>query len=349
MRVDRWWYLLPVIFLFGFLIAFFWPEKKLFSPLIDFTPNLEMKVASKVSPPLSLDFTTATILDSLTPIPHYLVFNLDSGRVYAAKAERERISPASFTKLLTGQVALDLGFPDQLLTATSTSVDKVPTILGLRPGEQIKLVDLLRAAIATSANDAATTLAEGVATQNGISFSEFINLMNQKAKLLKMEDSRFANADGLDDQNQYSTLTDIAGLVGNAVKNYPDLLAAAAADRIDIEKDATHDHYYLPNWNGLLGIYPGVFGGKIAYTESAGYSTIVLAERNGVRLAALLTGADSILERDLAAAALLDAGYIVEKMKPINLTKYPLNLRYKAWGDLARQIRAEIAAGGQVE
>ena len=52
-------------------------------------------------------------------------------------------------------------------------------------------------------------------------------------------------------------------------------------------------------------------------------------------------------KRDLAAAALLDASYIAEKIKPVNLTKYPLNLRYQAWGDLARQIRGELAAGGQ--
>jgi len=124
-------------------------------------------------------------------------------------------------------------------------------------------------------------------------------------------------------------------------------IAAGIGDRQDIAKDTTHGRYYLPNWNGLLGIYPGVFGGKIAYTDSAGYSTIVMAERNGIRLAALLTGAKSILERDLAAAALLDAGYIANKIKPVNLTKYPLNLRYQAWGDLARQIRGELAAGGQ--
>lgn len=341
------WGLFPVIFLLGFLITFFWPGKKLFSPLTDFTPNLTEKLAAKVSPPLPLNFTPAATLDSLAPIPHYLVFNLENGKVYAAKAVGDRLSPASFTKLLTAQVALDLGFSDQLLTATKTSIDKVPTILGLKVGEQLKLTDLLRAAIATSGNDAAATLAEGVAAQNGLGFSDFISLMNHKAALLEMAASHFANADGLDDPDQYSTLADIAKLVVNAVKNYPEIVSAAASDRQDIEKSSTHDRYYLPNWNGLLGIYPGVFGGKIAYTDTAGYSTIVLAERNGVRLAALATGANSILERDLAAAALLDAGFIAEKIKPVNLTKYPLNIRYKAWGDLARQIRAELAVGGQ--
>lgn len=342
----RWWFFI-IVFLFGFLIAFFWPEKKLISPATSFTPNLGEKLTVKVAPSLPLNFSGVATLDSLAPIPHYLVFNLDNGRVYAAKAVDDRLSPASFTKLLTSQVALDLGFSDQLLTATKTSVDKVPTILGLKVGEQLKLTDLLRAAIATSGNDAATTLAEGVAAQNGLGFSDFISLMNHKATLLKMTASHFANADGLDDPDQYSTLADIAKLVVNAVKNYPEILAAAASDRADIEKSSTHDRYYLPNWNGLLGIYPGVFGGKIAYTDTVGYSTIVLGQRNGVRLAALATGAQSILERDLTAAALLDAGFIAEKIKPVNLTKYPLNLRYKAWGDLARQIRAELVAGGE--
>lgn len=341
------WGFFPVVFLLGFLITFFRPEKKLFSPLTDFTPDLNQKLVARISPPTPLNYTSAITLEYLSPIPHYLVFNLDTSQVYAAKSTTDRISPASFTKLLTGQVALDLGFSDQLLTATNTSVDKVPTILGLKVGEQLKLTDLLRAAIATSANDAAATLAEAVAFQNGLSLTNFIDLMNQKASLLGLTNSHFANPDGLDDINQYATLEDVAKLVVNSVRNYPEILVAAASDRQDIEKDSTHDRYYLPNWNGLLGVYPGVFGGKIAYTDMAGYSTIVLAQRNDVRLAAILTGANSILERDLAAAALLDAGYITEKMKPVNLTKYPLNLRYKEWGDLARQIRAELAVGGQ--
>lgn len=336
--------LLPLVFLLGIGISFVLPKKKLLSPLSDFQPNLSGKLAKKIS---TLNLVTGgTDLASLSAIPHYLVFNLDTGTVYAARGEKEKISPASFTKYLSGQIALDLGYEKQLLTATKNSVNKVPTILGLRPGEQLTLTDLLRASIATSGNDAATTLAEGVASQNGLTLADFVDLMNQKAKLLGMTESRFANADGLDDPNQFSTLLDVAKLVANTYKEYPEIASASGSDRVDILPEITHGRYYLPNWNGLLGVYPGVFGGKIAYTENAGYGTIVLAQRQGIRLVVILSGADSIPERDLAAAALLDAGFIAEKISPVNLRKNHLVKRYKEWSDLAKQIRSEMAAQG---
>lgn len=324
----------------AWLAILFWLGGGLLSPLASGTVPLTEKLSKRVSQSIRLDFAAAEEIVSLKGLPDYLVFNLDNGWVYAAKGETEQISPASFTKILTSQVALDLGHPDQWLTATKTSVDKVPTILGLRAGEQLKLSDLLRASIATSANDAAATMAEGVASQIGLNLADFVNLMNQKASLLKMDKSHFTNPDGLDDPGQFSTLTDVAKLVVTTVDHYPEILTAAASDREDIAKDVTHDQYYLPNWNGLLGVYPGVFGLKIAYTENAGYSTIVLAQRDGVRLAAILTGASSYIERDLAAATLLDAGFMAKKQKPVNITRTNLNRRYKEWGDLARQIRA---------
>ena len=321
------------------LISLFWPRGKPISPLVDYVPDLHQKLTAKVTSPLNLDYLATKDLPSLAGVPHYLVFNLDSGRVYAAKGTADQIAPGSFTKLLMAQVGLDIGFMKQLITATKTSVDKVPTILELAPGEQLTLADLIRGSIATSANDAATTIAEGVATQNGLTPTEFIKLMNQKAQLLQMTDSYFTTPDGLDQPDQHTTLNDVAKLVVNTVKNYPEIIEAATSDRQDIEKTSFHDHHYLPNWNGLLNVYPGVFGLKIAYTGNAGHGTIVLSQRNGVRLAALVSGVDSDIERDMAAAALLDHGFITEKIAPVNLSRYTIKKRYQQWAELAKLIR----------
>lgn len=339
-----------LILLFFFIVVglisvlLFWPKKKPLDPQAFFKPDLSSKLEKKIIPPLNLDFSLGKEIKNLTTIPRYLVFNLDTAKVYAAKNWQEKIAPASFTKLLTGEVALDFGFPEELLTATSFSVNKVPSILGLRAGEQLSLSDLLRASIATSGNDAAATMAEGVAVQNGLAFTDFIDSMNKKADLLGMKNSHFANPEGLDDQNQYSTLADLAQLVTNTVKNYPEIIAAAASDRQDIQKSAIHDFYYLSNWNGLLGVYPGVFGLKIAYTENAGYSTIVTAERSGVRLAAILTGADSLIKRDTAAASLLDAGFAAEKIAPANISQAAIKRRHKVWEDLIKKTRTASLA-----
>ncbi|MEK7064709.1 MAG: hypothetical protein AAB973_03840 [Patescibacteria group bacterium] len=345
MKANLSWILTALIFLGIISTLIFWPKAKLLFPQADYTPQLSYKLQSKIAAPQALDFSTAKKLT--VKASFYLVFNLDSGQVYLASGAAEKISPASFTKLLTGQVALDLGFSDQLLTATRTSVDKVPTILGLKVGEQFQLSDLLRAAIATSANDAAATLAEGIASQNGLALSDFIDLMNKKGELLKMENSHFSNPDGLDDTTQFSTLIDIVRLVQNTVKNYPEIMAAAVSDRQDIQESSTHGFYYVSNWNGLLGVYPGVFGGKIAFTENAGNSTIVLSERNKVRLAVIVSGAPTLLDRDQAAASLLDRAFLSEKIPPANVTEWQLKQHYRVWNDLINKTRAALAGGRQ--
>lgn len=314
---------------------------KLLSPVASLNPDFTAKLSARISDPPKFDLVSAKNAVGLTGI-RYLVYNLDSGKVYFANGAADKIAPASFTKVLTAQVALDLGFPDQLLTATKTSIDKIPTVLGLKIGEQFTLSELLRAAIATSGNDAAATIAEGVASQNGLNLSDFIGLMNQKATLLKMENSHFANPEGLDDLTQYSTLIDLATLVTNTVKNYPEILSAAASDREDIKKTKTHGFYYVSNWNGLLGVYPGVFGLKIAFTQGAGNSTIVLSERSRVRLAVIVTGAKSLYDRDASAASLLDQAFQIEKISPANVTQRQLKQHYQIWTDLINKTKSQI-------
>ncbi len=313
----------------------------LLSPFAGLVDDHSSLVNKKNASPLILDFSTVRELPVLETVPRYLVYNSDSNQVYYAKNASEYFSPASFTKLLSTQVALDLIGPGASITATTNSVDKVPTILGLKAGEILSVQDLLRGAIATSANDAAQTLADGAAIANNLSPDDFIYLMNRKASFLGMKKSHFANPDGLDDQKQYSNLEDIAILVNNVQKNYPEVLIAAASDRQDIATSSAHGRYYLPNWNGLLGVYPGVTGLKIAYTEGAGYSTIVTFKEDNLSFVAIVSGTESYLERDMAAASLLDAALIAEKHSPKNISKTRINLRYKQWGDLARQIKKE--------
>jgi D-alanyl-D-alanine carboxypeptidase len=318
-------------------------KSSLISPFFQ-GPDQTEKISQKISPVINLDISKAKTISSLENIPRYLVYNSDTNKVYYAKGADIRLSPASFTKLISTQVVLDLVPKEYMVTATKESVDKVPTVLGLKEGEKISVSDLLRGAIATSANDAAQTLADGAAKAVGISRAEFVYYMNAKAALLGLKNSHFSNPDGLDEQNQYSTLLDISKLVNNVQKNYPEILEAAKSDNQDIQKTDDHGYYYLPNWNGLLGVYPGVTGLKIAYTEDAGYSTIVTAQREGYSMVAIVSGADSYLERDLAAADLLDAGFLAEGLKPVSLNKNNLNIHYKVWGDLARKIQAELKA-----
>lgn len=323
----------------------FFQSPALVSPLAD-SVNLDSvmitRIKTHVSSPPTLDYSKSSSINSLKNIPRYLVFNSKNNRVYAAKNEKVSFSPASFTKLMTAQVAIDLKLENHLLQVTKEATQKEPTILGLKDTEQLPLSELIRAAIATSANDAAYVLAESTMLPYGESTSKFIDMMNVKAELLDMNNTHFANPEGYDDDNQYSTLEDIAILIHNVQNNYPEIITAGKSDREDIKPDNTHGGYYITNWNGLLGIYPGVDGLKIAYTGKAGYSTIVTAQRNNIYIVAIVSGANSIPERDLAAATLLDFAYISEKIPPANITRSKLQNRYNQWQELIDKIRQEL-------
>lgn len=336
--------LLVVFSIFGGVFLLTRKPISLLSPATDFTPDLSDKVAKKISTDFDLKVDGIKELPQLANIPRYIVYDLDTHQVFYTKNPTEKFAPASLTKLLTVQVALDLSDPNSLITATDKSIAKEPTVLGLKSGEQLPLTDLIRGAIATSANDAAQTIADGVAAQNGLSSFAFIELMNKKASLLKMVDSRFETPDGLDNDRQFTTLVDLSKLIENVYRNYPEILAAAKSDRQDITPTATHGLYYLTNWNGLLGVYPGVDGLKIGYTEKAKHATIVSSIREGKRMVAIVSGADSYQERDLAAAALLDAGFIAESIKPANITLYQIKKHYAIWEDLIKKTRAEAEA-----
>ncbi len=345
MKTKTIWWAIPIFA----VAAFFGWQLYLYSPsqlinplqLSSSAPNLDNKLNKNISLLPSLDYSQAQRLTSLSDSISYLVYNPQIKKVYLSKNPHQKISPASFTKLLTAQVALDIADPDQLITATFTSIDKEPTIMELQVGETLPLKDLLRAAIATSANDAAATIAQGTARVYGQETPFFISLINKKAQLLNMADSHFANPEGYDHPQQYSTLSDIAKAVYNLKQNYPLLVQAGASDREDIHPTDTNPNHYLPNWNTLLGLYKGVDGLKIAYTENAGYSLVATATRQDIPVVVILSGADSIPERDLAAAALLDAAYIEHNLVPINLTRFDLKERYNQWQELADYIRSQ--------
>ncbi len=347
---------LKPVFLFLLLLAatggvasYLLPAPKLLSPIIDQLrpPDLSEKLGQKIVRVTPLDYKRTQTIDTISEKITYLVYNPNTSQVYLAKNHTKPISPGSFTKLLTTQVAFDIAQDeDQLFTATKTSIEKEPTILGLKVGEQVSLNDLVRASIATSANDAAATIAEGLASYYHQPLVYFIEQMNQKATMLGLKNSHFANPEGYDDDSQYSTLEDIFILVSNAQQNYPYILYSGKSDMEDIATSSSHGRYYLPNWNGLLGVYPGVNGLKIAYTQKAGYSTIVTANRENIPVVVILQGAESIRERDLAAAALLDAAYMQERLAPARITRSKVDKRYKRWSDLATKIREELKVLG---
>jgi D-alanyl-D-alanine carboxypeptidase len=278
----------------------------------------------------------------LEKLTAYLAVNAQSGEVYTAQNATKRSSPASLTKLMTAMVALDVATPSARLMASGRAATQEPTALGVKPGEVFTLEELIHALIATSANDAATIIGEETLKDYGGNEQIFVALLNKKAEALGLGDSYFTNTQGFDDPNQYSNAYDLARVAHYAYENYPLIRKAAVTPYATIEKTTDHGFYHLPNWNALLGTYPGVDGLKIGYTGEANHCTIVTALKDNTSLIVIILGAENIIDRDLAAAKLLNHAFEKEKFKGVHVSEALVKPRIDEWRDLRKQILEKL-------
>jgi D-alanyl-D-alanine carboxypeptidase (penicillin-binding protein 5/6) len=202
-----------------------------------------------------------------------------TGRLLYARAAEERVAPASLTKMMTALVALELGQPQQRITATP-DVYVEPVVIGLDAGETMTLEDLLYGLLLPSGNDAAVAIAEGV----GGSIPQFVAAMNRKAAELGLRNTHFMNPHGLDQPGHYSTAYDLARLLA-ALMQQP-LAARIVGTRVHTVPGPPL--YQFRNSNPLLGVVPGVDGGKTGFTDLAGRCLAVTAQREGHRVVAVV-------------------------------------------------------------
>lgn len=260
----------------------------------------------------------------------YAVIDLSTGQVIMEKSLSRPVPIASLTKIMTALVALDLASPKEHFIVSHTASREIPTKIGVVPGEQLTLTELLHAMLLTSANDATEVVREGVDTKYGEDV--FIRAMNAKAETLGLKHSHFENPQGFDAHDHYSSAEDLAVLTAYGLMHYPLFAEIVAKDYAFLPADSYHKQFDLYNWNGLLGVYPNVSGVKIGSTDDAGKTTVVVSEREGKKLMAVLLGAPGILERDLWTADLLDAGFAeAAGLAPVKVTETQLHEKYATW------------------
>ena len=203
-----------------------------------------------------------------------VLMDADSGRLLYDKNGEKRMLIASTTKLMTALVALEQGGLQQEITVTGGHMAEGSSMY-LRPGEKLTLEMLLYGLLLSSGNDAALAVTECMGGT-----VPFVARMNEKAAELGMENTHFANPNGLDDEAHYSTAEDMAKL------------AAAAMDdpvlrRVASTRTARIGGRTLTNHNKLLSRVEGCVGLKTGYTKAAGRTLVSCAERDGVRLVAV--------------------------------------------------------------
>ena len=203
-----------------------------------------------------------------------VLMDADTGLVLYRKNEDQRMLIASVTKLMTALVVLEQGEVDETVTVTAAHMAEGSSMY-LHVGEKLTLEELLYGLLLCSGNDAALALTE---CAGGV--EPFVALMNEKAAALGMKNTHFANPNGLDDEEHYSTAYDMA-LLACAAANKPTLR------RIASTRTAAIGGRTLTNHNKLLSRMDGCIGLKTGYTKAAGRTLVSCAEREGHRLVAV--------------------------------------------------------------
>lgn len=211
------------------------------------------------------------------------------------------LPPASLTKLMTALLVLEHGHLQQVVRVSPAATREGGSRLGLRPGEKMRVAELLAAAILQSANDACHALAEHVAASE----QDFVALMNRRASELGMRNTRFANACGHDHPAHRSSARDLARLA-ERVLSHPGFARLVAQTELDIQDADARRRHRLSNSNQLIGRYPGAIGVKTGYTRQAGKCLIALAARGERRVLLVLLNAS---ERWWTASAMLDHAF----------------------------------------
>lgn len=259
----------------------------------------------------------------------FAVADFETGSVLAEKNLSEKTPIASLTKIMTAVVALDLVSANELFEISTTAVNIPPTKIGMILGQKMTLGELLNALMLTSANDAAELIKEGIDKKYGEEV--FIKAMNKKADFIGLENSHFTNPQGFDNNEHFSSAEDLLLLTHYALTEYPLITEIVKKDYQYYPENENHKQIDMFNWNGLLGVYPGVFGVKIGNTADAGYTTTVVSEREGKKIIVVGLGAPGVLERDLWAAQLLDLGFEKLGISPANINEEQLEQKYSSW------------------
>lgn len=265
----------------------------------------------------------------------WLVADLRTGDVLAARDPHGRYAPASTLKTLTA-LALLPRLPDSVrVVASRADVDVDGSKVGLVPGTAYPVDELFRAMLMVSGNDAANALASGAGGR-----ARAVTLMNEEAARLGAADTVARNPSGLDAPGQVSSAYDLA-LVARAGMAMPQFATHVATMRSSMTAPGG-GRFEILNHNKLLTrSYPGALGIKNGYTLRAGGSFVGAAERDGRTLVVTLLKATPAVWQE--AATLLDWGFRAGAVTPVGRLVEP---RAAGTTPTAEKIARDAAAGG---
>lgn len=256
-----------------------------------------------------------------------------TGNILYESNPDERLPIASVTKVMTMLLimeAVDSGkiSLDDMVTVSENAMSYGGSTMFLETGEQLTVNDMLKGIAVASANDGCVAMAEYLAGSE----SAFVDMMNEKAKELGMENTHFMNTNGLDEDDHYSSARDVAIMSRELMKH------ETIFNYTSIWMDTLRGgKFQLANTNKLIRFYDGANGLKTGSTSKALCCLSAAAKRNDMQLIAVVLGAPTSAERFASAKSLLDYGF----------ANYAVNTQITA-GDEVQKIAVEKGVDKEV-
>lgn len=265
--------------------------------------------------PSCADETTGGIL--LT-CPSAILMEASTKSVIYEKAPDERRSPASITKIMTAILIFDaieagkISLEDEVVTSAYAKSMGGSQVY-LEEGEKQTVDTLIKCIMVSSGNDASVAMAEYIAGSE----SSFVQMMNERAASLGMENMHFEDCCGLtDSDNHYTTARDIALMAQELITRYPQIKSYTTIwmENITHVTMQGSKEFGLANTNKLLKQYPYTTGLKTGSTNKAKYCVCATANKDGVELIAVIMGCPNYKDRFTEAQSLLQFGYTTCKL-----------------------------------
>ena len=256
--------------------------------------NLSNEYTNNTSNPLALDCGSAILIEQHT------------GQILYSYNMHEKLAPASITKLMSillimesiesGKITYDTKIP-----CSENAASMGGSQIWLNTTETLTVNEMLKAICVVSANDCVTAMAEYI----GGTEENFVNMMNQRAQKLGMNDTCFKNCHGIDEDGHVTSSYDISLVSQELLNKYPEITKYTTIWN-DTLRDGKSE---LVNTNKLVHNYSGCTGLKTGSTSSALYSLSASATRDGLSLIAVVMKAPTSKIRFSTASTLLDFGF----------------------------------------
>lgn len=237
-----------------------------------------------------------------------ILMDADTGTVIFEKNPDEKLPPASITKIMTMLLIMEAMDDGRLKMDEKVRTSEYAASMGgsqifLEIGEEMTVEDMLKGIAMASGNDASVAMAEKI----GGSEQGFVQMMNDKARQLGMNNTHFVNPNGLPAQNHYSTARDIA-IMSKELLKHEGITRFTSQYQDYLRKDSAKP-FWLVNTNKLVRFYSGADGLKTGYTSEAKFCLSATAKRDNFRVVTVVLGEPDTKTRNAEVSKLFDYAF----------------------------------------